>query len=250
MKLTILGSGTLLSGADRAMAGYLIERQGRTALLDAGPGTLLRMAEADVNPVAVEALFISHFHPDHISDLMALLLKRHLLEPGCNRKLTIAGPAGLADWFRAQVSFQGRWLHSAFPAIKELAAGETWAEVWPVTAAPTPHTEESMALRFADDLFYSGDTDFDPDLALFARGCHTGLLECSHPDPNKIEGHLTVSETAEFARQADFKRLIVTHLYPDNDRPDLKEQLAARFSGRIEVARDLTVYSWPFDLNR
>ncbi len=244
MKLTILGSGTLLSGLFRSMAAYVFEKNGRLALLDCGPGTLMRLNQAGIDPVALDVIVLTHYHPDHVSDLFALLLKRYLLDAASISRLILVGPQNFGEWFTDHAAWQGTWLKKALPQVLDLPPGRTWHEHFNITSFPTHHTAESMAFRFGDDLFYSGDTDFDPELVLFASGCHTGLLECSHSDEQKSEGHLSVSEAARFAQEATFSRLIVTHFYPDNEQSDLTEKLAACFKGQIIIAQDLSVYEW------
>src|SRR5262245_40604985 len=70
----ILGSGGPAINATRASASYLL-RVGDKArvMIDAGGGAFLRFGQAQANLDDVLFLGISHLHPDHTSDLPALL---------------------------------------------------------------------------------------------------------------------------------------------------------------------------------
>ncbi len=238
IQVQILGSGTILSGAQRQCASYLINHQNRTALLDAGMGAVLQLKKARQNPLKITEVFISHFHLDHTADLFPFLLWRCLQDPQANSRLTLYGPPGTTRWFADLAAWQGGWLSNARPQIIEAQGAISWAGL-KVTAQPTPHTEESIAWRFGDLLFYSGDTDWSDKLVAFAKGCRCGLVECSFPDTLKMAGHLTTSESARLAGEAHLTQLVLTHFYPQNERQDLELQVKRIFNGQVIAARDL-----------
>jgi ribonuclease BN (tRNA processing enzyme) len=78
--LTILGAGPAAPNPGGANSGYLI-RQGDTAVvMDCGPGTAGRVAlHVPVN--RLDGVAISHFHPDHYFDLVALYYLLKFGEP-------------------------------------------------------------------------------------------------------------------------------------------------------------------------
>ena len=76
MKLTVLGSGTNFPTARRASSSFLLEHGGTKILLDCGHSTLARLAELGVDPRELDAIFISHFHPDHFGDAFNLVVAR------------------------------------------------------------------------------------------------------------------------------------------------------------------------------
>jgi len=240
MRLIILGSGTLASGQNRNPSGYLIRHRDKTGLLDCGPGVLKQLKKYNQNILDIDTIFLSHFHLDHCADVFPLMLNRFLLDSKANRNLTIAGPPGLTEWFNLQASLQGKWLQQEQPSLLELLdTGFKWAGI-EVVAHPNEHTASSIAYRFwgRQHLFYSGDTDYFTPLVSFAYGTHIALIECSMPDELKTEGHLTASETGRFAKEAQVSKLVLTHLYPQNDTADLKQRVAASFDGKIIIAED------------
>ena len=70
----ILGSGGPRMSHDRASSSYLVWVDGRSKILvDAGGGAFLRFGQADARIDDLSLIAISHLHPDHVSDLPALL---------------------------------------------------------------------------------------------------------------------------------------------------------------------------------
>ncbi len=91
--LQILGSGGPFAGDKRASSGYLVWVNGRPlVMLDAGGGTYLRLQQAGAHVEDIKLICISHFHPDHSSELPALLWS----DLYSDRKAPIAviGPSG------------------------------------------------------------------------------------------------------------------------------------------------------------
>src|SRR6185437_8950399 len=92
LAVQVLGSGGPTAGGTRASTGYLVWRSGRAVVMvDAGGGTFLRFGEAGARLQDLSLMAISHLHPDHVSDLPALLW---LSELARQQPLKVAGPTG------------------------------------------------------------------------------------------------------------------------------------------------------------
>lgn len=92
VSVQILGSGGPRINADRASSSYLLWVDGKARMLvDLGGGAFLRFGQsrAELNDLSLVA--ISHLHPDHVSDLPALLWLSSLSR---NEPLPIVGPSG------------------------------------------------------------------------------------------------------------------------------------------------------------
>ena len=73
LALQILGSGGPFPSAS-ASSGYLVWRDGRSiALVDVGGGVFHSFGQAKGRLEQLELVALSHLHPDHVSDLPALL---------------------------------------------------------------------------------------------------------------------------------------------------------------------------------
>jgi ribonuclease BN (tRNA processing enzyme) len=77
VRLTVLGACGAWPEAGQACSGYLVEHDGFLLLIDAGYAIVPRLLER-VAASQLDAVFISHGHPDHCSDLNPLLRARAL----------------------------------------------------------------------------------------------------------------------------------------------------------------------------
>ena len=77
MRLTVLGGCGAWPAAGLACSGYLVEDDGFRLLIDPGYATLPRLL-AVVDAAEVDAVLVSHGHPDHCADLNPLLRARAL----------------------------------------------------------------------------------------------------------------------------------------------------------------------------
>ena len=91
-------------------------------------------------------------------------------------------------------------------------------------------------------LVYTGDTRDDPRVAELARGAGVLLSECSFPEQEAAENHLTPTSAARLARAAGVRRLILTHFYPSLEPAAARERAARVFEGPIELAADGRVF--------
>ncbi len=240
MKIKILGSGTIISGKKRNPAGYLLEYKSSFALIDMGPGTIRQLITLEIDMLKINAVFISHFHFDHCSDLLPFLLRRYLLKKRFNEDFRVFGPVGLKEWFSGQSALQGSWLTEHLIELIEFREREILWKNLKIRAILNGHTENSLSYRFEGDksLFYSADTGFNQDLIPFAKDADHAIMECSVPDGQEADGHLTPSTVGFIAEKANIKKLIISHIYPKNDTDDLKDRIGKYFSGEIIIASD------------
>src|SRR6266566_2826210 len=73
MRLVILGSGTSVPHAQRTSSAYWLETSGGSLLLDVSPDAAHRMAEERLDWANLDAIWISHFHLDHLGGLAPFL---------------------------------------------------------------------------------------------------------------------------------------------------------------------------------
>ena len=84
MELTVLGSSGTWPNADTATSGYLVQHDGFNLWMDAGTGTLANLQQ-HIDIPDLDAIVISHEHPDHFVDLYPAFYAWHygeLGEPG------------------------------------------------------------------------------------------------------------------------------------------------------------------------
>ena len=104
------------------------------------------------------------------------------------------------------------------------------------------HTEISLGYRITDSrgrsVVYSGDTDFCESLVELAKGADVLICESAFPDDLKVSGHLTPSLAGEIAEEAEVKKLVLTHFYPECEGTDLAEQCRKTYQGPLVLAED------------
>lgn len=252
MELTVLGSGTGVPSARRGSPGLLLRAGGRTLLIDCGPGTLRSAAAAGADPGQIDAILLTHLHPDHTLDLPALLFALRNPRYSGRGSLLVAGPRGLSDllahWWAGAV--HGPWLRPEGTAIdvREVVPGSQDVLGLVVSAVAVVHSAESLAYRIAECrggpvLAVSGDTGPCEGVVQAGRGADLFVLECALPDPPGWEGHLTPEGAAEVAARAAPRRLLLTHLYPEVEDEPILETVRRRYRGEAGIAEDGTVHT-------
>ncbi len=243
MNLIVLGSGTCVPSIQRNAPGYYLHAGGIHVLVDCGSGTLLQLDRGGESYRDIDAVFITHTHPDHISDLVPLL---HALmaTPGFERtkKLSIIGPEGTRRYFDHCVMALLRRPKTFDIEVTEIEDKLNMGPFF-VFAGRTVHSDNSIAYRFEDKGKYiviTGDCDYDEKLVDFARDADIVIADCSFPDSMKVPGHMTPKECGQLAKSAGAKKLVLSHIYPAPS-PDAERitECRAVFDGEVVLAEDL-----------
>src|SRR6185312_13742987 len=152
MKLVVLGSGTSLPHARRAASGYWLETDAGAILLDISADVPHRLAQEELDWPSLDAIWISHFHLDHLGGLAPFLFgTRNAPEvQQRTRPLSICGPVGLVNILHAtNEANHYRLLLQPFPVeLKEVGPDDEF-ELLPGSnsrAFATPRTSESLAI--------------------------------------------------------------------------------------------------------
>jgi ribonuclease BN (tRNA processing enzyme) len=219
MRLTVFGGCGAWPAAGQACSGYLLERDGFRLLLDPGYAVLPRLLEV-VDAAAVDAVVVSHRHPDHCADLNPLLRAR-ALGHGPADPLPVFAPAGAVDAVLALDSMR------ALSTALELAVLDDGGSVrigpFELTAALLPHHVPNLGVRITAGtatFAYSGDAGPDPALVELARGADLLLIEATYPNtvPAEDRGLLcSAVEAAEQGAAAGARRIVLTHFWPGLD---------------------------------
>jgi ribonuclease BN (tRNA processing enzyme) len=246
MKLTILGSGTVVPNGARNSAGYFVELPDARVMMDCGAGTVHALDRYGLPWERMTHLFISHFHVDHVGDLASLFFAfRYGMRTERTEPLTVLGPVGFENVMEGLKSaFGPKLFEPKFPVVVQLVKPGDRVELGresSFSVAKTLHTDESLAVRIESRgriLCYTGDTAYSDDLVDFFSGADVLVSECSFREPRSDVRHLSVGEAARLAARAAVAKLIVTHFYFDVDEAELKADLERGFDGEVIVGRD------------
>lgn len=249
VKVTVVGCAGSYPGPDSAASCYLVqaEHEGRTwsLVLDMGNGALGQL-QRYVDPLAVDAVLLSHLHADHCVDMTSYYVLRKYHPTGSQPKIPVWGPKRTA-----------RRLAKAYDLPREPGMNEEFDfhrygdpfHVGPfeVEAFPVDHPVEAFAIRVTVGgvtVAYSGDTGPTPALLEVAADADLFLCEASfrHGEDNPPSLHLTGVEAGEAAARAGARRLIVTHVPPWHDAGAILAEAKSAYDGPLELAAAGAVY--------
>jgi ribonuclease BN (tRNA processing enzyme) len=248
MKLVILGSGTSVPHARRASAAFWLETESGSLLLDVSPDAAHRMAQEGLDWPNLDAIWVSHFHLDHLGGLAPFLFSTKWAPQTRYRHkpLRIYGTTGLRKLFAAiDHSYNYELLDQPFETLMIEVEPDSEFEVLPGLRAKTfstPHTAESLAIRVTDNrntsLVYTSDTGYSGELIEFAKRANLLLMECSFRENKPLLTHLELADAMRVARACEPQKLVLTHLYPDWDNFDLVAEAKALWPGETIEATD------------
>ena len=236
MRLTVLGACGAWPEPGQACSGFLVEQDGFRLVLDLGYATMPRL------PGPVDAVFISHGHPDHCADLNPLLRARAMAAVPMAPLPVYALPGALD----AVLALDRPGMLDDAYVLHEVTAGAPFT-IGPFAAETRllPHWVPNVGIRLSAGgqvLAYTGDCGPSPDVVALARGADLLIAEATHlePVPEDVRAYLSSPRQAgRQARQAGVKRLLLTHLWPGTEHAAAVAEAAAEYGGEISVAMDL-----------
>lgn len=221
MELTVLGCHAGMPADGRASSGYLVTTTTVRILLDCGPGIATALSAAG-GTGSLDAIVLSHLHPDHCYDLMPVgTTMRHVTRPA---PLPLYAPAGTRDMLHklAQVFPLGPAAGPSIPfydafAIHEYRPGDNIrVGDCTVTMHLLRHAVPNCGIRITAGqatMAYTGDTGPTDAARSLAGGVDLLLAEATRADTDTSDyGHLCAADAALIADQARAGQLVLTHL--------------------------------------
>jgi ribonuclease BN (tRNA processing enzyme) len=245
MRLRVLGACGGWPAAGLACSGYLVGDGETLVWLDAGAGTLAELLLHATLP-DLGALWISHLHPDHCSDLG---LVRNALAYGRgrgDRTLPVLGPPGWRAWFDMAVPDAAATL-AVFETREHRDRGEIAIGGLRLTPFAVRHGIPTFGCRVESDrgvLAYSADSGPSDALVELARGADLFVCEAylSLPDAGESATVMTPEQAGAIASAARVRRLLLTHLHPDADPAAAVVRAGATYAGPVSVAQQGAAY--------
>lgn len=253
MRLTVVGCAGSFPGPESAASCYLVEApaaDGTTTrvVLDLGSGALGPL-QRHLDPRALDAVLLSHLHPDHCLDLTGLyVLQRHHPDGPARRRVPVHGPSGTAARLARGYDLADPAAMSGELDVREWEVGApVRVGALTVTAFPVRHPVEAYAMRVEGPgpdgrervLAYSGDTDSCDGLLDAARDADLLLCEAAFVEGRDTERgiHLTGRRAAEAAREAGARSLLLTHVPAWNDPGVAEREAREVHDGPVATAR-------------
>lgn len=246
MKLYLLGTGAAISDAHRTTTMLALEHaDGGLIVVDCGGDVFQRLLACDLDPDGIEALILTHEHPDHISGFPLLIEKLWLYKR--RRPLPIYGPKAALDIARTifdafdTSGWEGvperEW--NVVPMEPETELLQT--DHWKVISSPVEHPVPTIGLRVESSngatFAYSCDTAPSSNVVELARDVDLLVHEANGHLPGV---HSSASEAGEIAARAGAARVLLVHLPPDLGDEEL--ETARKWTTQVEIGRELGVY--------
>lgn len=243
MKVLVVGSGGAAVTKRRVCPCLHLDSG---LLVDCGPGSLKNLLSLGVDLLSIDAVLITHYHADHVSDFVPLLWAMQLAER--KSRLRVYGPTGLESFVTSMLSatHTPKGFLEYEVELKEVdSAGGFVLEG--VEAFPTKHSITNLAYRFSErgcSLFYTGDTAYFEQLANFARGCDVLLHEAVFLSEDEWLAELTMHSTAaqagKTAESAEVEELFLFHFSPQHEHLEQRyvEEASQYFKGEVRACFD------------
>jgi ribonuclease BN (tRNA processing enzyme) len=241
LSLTVLGCAGSYPGDGLPCSGYLVRSATTAVVLDLGHGTLPALRR-HVDLADLDAVVVSHAHPDHWVDLTAMRILTHY-------HLHIDGiPVWATEGTVAMLEAVCTDVNPAFDT--RVLGPEPVFTIGDLTFAidRTDHYVETYAVRVSDpegrSLVYSADTGPGWSMDAIGRDVDLALLESSFATEEERGDvlHLSAGVAGAMARAAGARRLVLTHLVPGSDPEEHARLGADAYGGPVDLAAPGAVY--------
>lgn len=247
MDLTVIGCSGSISGRESPASSYLVTApyDGRTfaLLVDLGPGALGALYDL-IDPSRIDAIAVSHLHPDHCIDLCGFHVASRYAPGGPWDPVDLYGPPGTLD--RIARAYDPSPDGGGAEDLTTSFRAHTWQpsqQIGPflISTAIMRHPVPTYGMRIETDgavLAYSADTAPTPALVDLARDADLLLAEASFLDGEDNAGglHLTGSQAGDHATKAGARALMITHIPPWHDPESVLAAAREHFDGPVEAA--------------
>ena len=270
MRLTLLGTGCPQCSPQRMGPASLVRHGTAAFLVDCGSGVGQRLVSADSSGAALDAVFLTHLHSDHVVDFYQLVISAW--HQGRDRPQRVFGPPGtrrfvertMAVWEderAGRIDFEKRASARGLEVeVVEFGDGVVFdegglsVEAVEVDHKPVPHAYGFIFRAAGHSLAFSGDTRYCPPFLEAARGADVLVHEVFLPGEmpttghgrseegirNVMSYHTPSSEVGKAASAAAAGVLVLNHFVPVAfDAERLLQEVRADFAGPVIVGEDL-----------
>ena len=217
------GVPTLLSNTSSC----IIDNSDFLFLIDCSEGSFRKLLQFKYNINRVDAIFITHMHPDHISGLIPFLFYKQVIKN--TTEINIYGPENIEKYLLT--NFRKLGFSPSFPLNIHVVHNDQkfQHQNLMIITKLLDHGVDCYGYRFADkikDITYITDTRKHSELIAFSLKTDLLILESTFPIGMEKKAsdkyHLSISDAFEIADSARVKRLVLTHFSPRISSTSLK----------------------------
>lgn len=222
-KLTLLGTGTADLTQKRTASSVLIEIDGTKIVFDMGWGTAQKLIQLGVNQDEIEHIIISHFHPDHITDLIPYLHSARQAGDKRIRPLTIYGPKGVEEMMSKVIGILDYLDLTTKPFEFDLNVVELESslkfeignlELHFISLPPTGNHGIKFEVKDKTTCI-TGDSYYHEQEVEFLKNANFAIID---------SGHLTDAEITALANKSGAKQICLSHINRHFDLQSLNDQ--------------------------
>ena len=263
----LLGTGFPRPDPNHAGAATAVIVGNHWFLVDAGRGATMRIAATQMKYEEMRAVFITHLHSDHIGGLPDLFATSWLF--GRNEKpMELFGPAGIEKLASAMLQFYEADIHIRRDLTESKPAGGATFRVHVVKEGVVYKDDDVTVTAFLEDhrpvvpafgykfeaagktIVISGDTRPNANLVKYAKDADVLVQEAYLPehfdkfDDREVAAklkhyHTSAEEAGQIARDANVKKLVITHVIPAGEDETFRERIAKAYKGPVVIGKDL-----------
>ena len=237
ISITPLGCSAMYATAEVAASGYVVDVDGFTLWLDAGGGTWQRLVEL-MDFANVDAVLLSHRHPDHTIDAFQFFHARLYGGREFARIPLWAPPETIERITAFSPELEETFGITAIEGGGVLDIGGAKASF-----VDMKHSAQTCGVRFEHDgsvVAYTSDTGPGSDFHALGHDADVVICEATFQDSDQPwwEGHMSATQAGRMANEVGASRLVLTHLPPRRDL-DLSLAEATKVAGstNVELAR-------------
>lgn len=216
MKIRVLGTGSGLPVLGKHLSCIYVENAGKKYIFDCGDGSIYQLLKAGVGAEDIDAVVITHYHPDHVSGIFMLVQMLYL--QGRKKDLLLFVPERekeFAQLFEMFYTFARRLsyhlkvlpvseLSGYYPQIKAIGNDHLSGYQKIISQEALKNTMQAYSLKVespAGSFVYSGDLETTDSIREYVKGVHTFLVDAGHPSFEQIEK----------LGDCGIKRILLTH---------------------------------------
>jgi len=201
----------------RRTAGIRVVGEGLNIHLDPGPGALVYSISEGFDPQRLNAILVSHCHPDHYTDAEVLI---EAMTHGTTKKRGIlAAPRSVLRGSDAGHSRAISDYHQQMPEqVIEVSAGLSFQTGdTGISVTEAKHTDpDAVGFRFHTakygDFAYTSDTEYFNGLTKCYAGVRLLILCVMRPEGKPWKGHMTTNDAIRIIEESHPEQAILTHL--------------------------------------
>jgi ribonuclease Z len=277
IQVTLLGTGDPIPRLDRFGPATLVEVAGQELLFDVGRGATQRLVQLGIPLREIDAVFLTHFHHDHLTDIPDIWMTGWIPPPFGRRSepFEVWGPTGTESMLNhLEQAFEANTKIRIPDELLPPAGIETIAHEFDedgvvyekegvrVTAFAVNHGElikpaYGYRIDYMDrSVVISGDTRFDENLIAAAQGADLiihevalaseELLASSEQFRRIVAHHTTPEEAGTVFAEVDPKLAVYTHLVmlssltiPEAPLASLITRTRTNYQGPLVIGEDL-----------